>query len=416
MSGIEVYVDLCQESVFAGMLYMHLRGGREGSSFRYDPAYIAHSYAYALEPAMPLSQGEFGFPNGLPRSFRDASPDRWGRQLINKGLRQQWRESGIAGRTITEVDYLLGTSDITRQGALRFRRTGESTFLATGTRVPKLITLPELLAASNKLLAQDWNHDSSDYSVIKILLEAGTGSLGGARPKSSVIEQDRQGSDALYLAKFPHPSDEWDVMRWEKIALDLAECAGITVPQSRLLDINGANVLVLKRFDRTDVGERIGYMSAMTLMDQEDGQAGDYVEIAEALGQISIDTSSDLSELWRRIVFSLAINNTDDHLRNHAFLREGKGWRLSPAFDLNPNPEVYADRVTAIAGASSFEGGCESISEVREWFGLSQSQAKKIQHDVYVAIDQWKTIARTYGATKSEITLFSPVFSRFQHS
>jgi HipA-like C-terminal domain/Sigma-70, region 4 len=201
--------------------------------------------------------------------------------------------------------------------------------------VPKIVNLPEVLNASDRVARGD-TIDLADLSAIRILLDAGTGTLGGARPKASVVGDD----GVLQIAKFPHPDDDWEVMAWEKTALDLAERAGIEVPRRTIAHINGRAVLLLDRFDRSG-GQRVGYMSAMTLVQGRDGGgsgARDYLELAAELADVSAATDADLSALWRRIAFSVAIHNTDDHFRNHGFLRQGSGWRLSPVFDVNPNP------------------------------------------------------------------------------
>jgi len=414
MNNFEAHIDLGDgQTRYAGTAYTYARQGRAGTTFQYDASYISDSAAYALEPAMPLTSGAFAISQGLPRSFRDASPDRWGRRLIEKGLRRKWRKSSTPARAITEADYLLGTSDLTRQGALRFRQVGARDFEAIGAEVPKMLTLPKLLAASNKLCAED-SDSSDDFAAVKILLDAGTGSLGGARPKSSVVDEDEAGHTTLYLAKFPHPGDSWDVMRWEKIAFDLAARAGISIPENRLLQIDNASVLIARRFDRTNTGKRIGYLSAMTLLESEEGQMRDYLDIADALSGVSATASRDLAELWRRMLFSLAINNTDDHLRNHAVLRSGRAWQLSPMFDVNPDPFLQAQRATSIGGALTFEEGWAAVFDTREWYGLSEGEAAAIKARVMDALRQWSQIAKEHGAPKEELRLFAPVFERAQ--
>ena len=408
---VDVYLDLKGQTVPAGTMFSHVRRGRESTTFRYASEYIASLDTYNFEPAMPLGAGEYAFPQGLPHSFRDASPDRWGRALIEKGLRQQWAKDGQSSRTVTEVDYLLNTSDFTRQGALRFKRPGSDVFESDGKQIPKLIALPKLLAATRKFCADD-TKDLDSLAAIKLLLDAGTASLGGARPKSSVIGETPDCIEVLHIAKFPHPADQWNIMRWEKIALDLAECAGMHVPENRLVQVDRASVLLLRRFDRDDGGRRIGFMSAMTLLEKVDGESGDYLDLADALSEVSISASSDLAELWRRILFSLAINNTDDHLRNHALLRLGNAWALSPIFDVNPNPDLGSSRVTAINGEATFERAWKAALEVRELFGVSADEATKIMTRLLDTLLQWRTIAQSSGATESELRLFAPIFER----
>ena len=414
MTAVSVYLDVANTPQQVGTLYSHLRKGRQGTSFRYEPEYLSLPTSFALEPAMSLSAGDYAYAHGLPHSFRDASPDRWGRLLIQKALRAQWTSQNQALRTLTELDYLLGTSDLTRQGALRFKRLDDTEFQAQGSHVPKVIALPQLLNAAHRFCKQGVydSDDSHDFEAIKTLLDAGTGSLGGARPKSVVIDKLTDGSQILYLAKFPHHSDEWDVMLWEKVCLDIAEIAGIEVPKSKLVSVEGNNVLLLQRFDRRLDGSRIAYMSAMTLLEKGDGDASDYLEIADALSGVSEQTSLDLKQLWCRIMLSLAINNTDDHLRNHGLLRGKNGWQLSPVFDINPEPRLEASRVTSINAALDFDLGYEAIKDSAEWFGLSQTSAKEHEAHIVKAVRQWKGIAKRYGAKADEVRLFAPVFER----
>lgn len=414
MSNVEVHVEINSSTIHAGTLYSFVRRTREGTTFHYDLNYLSNTTSYSFEPAMPLAAGEFSVPHGLPLSFRDASPDRWGRMLIDKGLKLTRSKNHEPTRTTTEIDYLLGTSDITRQGALRFKEEGGEEFEASHTKVPKLISLPQLLMASNQLCNEAQGASTNEYAAVKLLLDAGTGSLGGARPKSSVIDRTQDGSTVLYLAKFPHPADEWDVMRWEKITLDLAAASNITTPLNRLVQVDGSNILLLKRFDRNSLGARIGYMSAMTLLESEEGQARDYLDIADSLSQISESASQDLRELWLRILFSFCINNTDDHLRNHGLLRSKQAWKLSPVFDINPNPDLNSQHATSINGETSSEQGLQALQESQEFFGISASDASDLKSTVKKAFSKWQTIARAHGATKEEMTLFAPLFENAQ--
>jgi len=410
MNDIEVYVELKGKPILAGILFTHGEGRRELSFFNYDQNYLATPGAYALEPAMPLKLGNYSFSEGLPKSFLDASPDNWGRALIERGLQKDWVLSGTPSNHITEMDYLMETSDMTRQGALRFKFGNEEDFEASGTDVPKLLTLPALLDAAQKICSEEGV--ANDYQAVRTLLDAGSGSLGGARPKSSVIEVDAQGREILYLAKFPHPKDSYDVMRWEKIALELASLAGIETPDNRLICIDGANVLLLRRFDRTDEGYRIGYMSALTLLQTDMRRASDYLQIADELTEISGGVSDDLAQLWRRIVFSYAINNTDDHLRNHGLLRHKNSWRLSPAFDINADMALEKSHVTAIGGADTYTDAWAMIHQSYDRFRLKEKDATKIMAEVGSAFSQWRATAHKYDATDDELRRFAPIFER----
>jgi serine/threonine-protein kinase HipA len=397
---IEVAIDLRGRTIEAGTARIERRRATITTAFTYSPGYLADPDAYPIDPALPFdSKG--GVVSGLPGAFADCAPDRWGRRLIAKRIRAAERGTP---RSIGEVDYLLGVSDVTRQGALRFRRTGSTAFENVEVGVPKQVRLPELLNAADQV-ARDDADDATRLSAIKVLLNAGTGTLGGARPKASVIGDD----GLLYIAKFPHPHDEWDVMTWEKTALDLAERAGIDVPHRVLATVSGRSVLLLERFDRRG-GERVGYMSAMTLVQGDDGGAYDYIDLGGELADVSASADDDLEETWRRMAFSVAIHNTDDHLRNHGFLRDEGGWRLSPIFDVNPNPDITEERATAIAGATAAADEVDALLLVAPDFGLSESRAHEVLAEVAGATSVWRDVAGANGVNSSEVRRFEAAF------
>ena len=396
MSRVLAYVEIDGRTRLAGDTYFNFRRGRLTATFSYDRDYVASPGAYAIDPALGLTTGSWPLPDGLPGAFSDAAPDRWGRNLIARRLRG---EAGTAGRpapTLDDRDYLLGVSDETRQGALRFKTDATDEFQHPAPDVPKLIALPSLLHAADAV-----SRDESDnLEAIKVLLDAGTGSLGGARPKASVRDGDR-----LMIAKFPHHADGWSVIAWEKTALDLAEAAGISVPKRQLVGVEGSPVLLLDRFDR-DGTDRVGYISAMTLLEAVDGQSRDYTEIAEVIPESSSAAVDDLRQLWRRIAFSVAIHNTDDHLRNHGLLRRNSGWRLAPGFDINPNPDLSVQRVTSIGGAINPAEEVNALLVYAESFGLTDSQARAVLREVGEAAGSWKSVARGNGIVPAEITRF----------
>lgn len=394
---VEVAVDLGGRTVVAGTARFDRRRNKTTTSFAYDSAYIADPEAYPIDPALSFDSRS-GVVSGLPGAFADCAPDRWGRMLISKRIRAS--ETGTT-RSIGELDYLLGVSDTTRQGALRFRRAGNTVFENAEADVPKHIKLPELLHASDQV-ARD---GSEDLSAIKLLLNAGTGSLGGARPKASIIGED----GLLYIAKFPRHTDDWDVMAWEKTALDLADRAGIAVPKSLMVRVSGRSVLLLERFDRRD-GLRVGYMSAMTLIEGTDGGGYDYLDVAAGLVDVSGSADEDLSQMWRRMAFSVAIHNTDDHMRNHGLLHEREGWRLSPVFDVNPNPDDAEDRATAISGETSRQGEVQALMLTAAEFGLSDEQARRILSEIERATASWRDVAAINGIPAGEIKRFNGAF------
>lgn len=298
----------------------------------------------------------------------------------------------------------MGVSDYTRQGNLRFKATAGGSFLDPEQAVPKLIALPRLLASADRVTAAG----DDDYSEVKTLLDAGSGSLGGARPKASVEGDDGN----LLIAKFPHRDDAWDVMAWEKTALDLADAAGIATPRRRLSKVGNRSVLLLERFDRRVVPgaprpERIGYVSAMTLLEAKDGDERDYLDIVESVEDHGSRVRLDLTELFRRVVFNVAIHNTDDHLRNHGFLRSRGGWALSPVFDVNPNPDLGEQRVTAIVGAGGVDEEAPALLALADECRLDDEHALAVVEEVCSAVAGWRTVSARNGIPDSEQRLFS---------
>jgi serine/threonine-protein kinase HipA len=402
VSRILTYLELEGRPRPIGEAYFNFRRGRLTSTFSYDRSYISLQGAYPIDPALGLSAGHWSSPQGLPGAFSDAAPDRWGRNLIARRLRARAALEGRPPPALDDRDYLLGVSDETRQGALRFKTDPEGDFQDPAADVPKLIALPALLHAANSVSRDE----PENMEAIKTLLDAGTGSLGGARPKASVRDGDR-----LLIAKFPHPTDEWSVIAWEKTALDLAEAAGISVPNRRLVRVEGSPVLLLDRFDR-EGAHRIGYLSGVTLLEAQDGQPRDYTEVAEVIPEYSAATTDDLRQLWRRIAFSIAVHNTDDHLRNHGFLRRRAGWRLAPVFDVNPNPDLSAQRVTSIGGAADPADEVNALLVYSENFGLTDGQARTVLAEVVDAASGWEAVARRNGIAEAEIARFQPTLLR----
>jgi serine/threonine-protein kinase HipA len=401
LTELIVHVDIDGRPVRAGVAYFTLGRKNISTTFIYDSDYLSNPTAVDLEPGLPRQSGQ-QFVNKMPGSFQDCSPDRWGRNLINKGRQAEERAAGSRRLpALTDIDYLVGVTDANRQGDLRFKHVDGRDFLDPGHQVPKLISLPELLNSADKVA-----QDGDDMAAVKALLAAGSGSLGGARPKASV-----QGDDgALLIAKFPHRDDEWDVMAWEKWALDIAEASGIQTPARRLTDVGPRKVLLLERFDRRADASRVGYISAMTLLNRQDGDEGDYLDIADVIPEVGANVSRDLRELYRRIVFNVAIHDTDDHLRNHGFLRAPGGWRLSPIFDVNPNRELGQGRVTSIGGATDVDDEPVAIWDVAGEFRLQVSEAREIVRDVVGAMEGWRDAANRNRIAPREQDRFGEVF------
>ena len=388
-----------------GVLHPHRRRDTESASFAYDTDYLATPGSYALDPALPLRSGSQHTPvnQALFGAFRDCAPDRWGRTLLKRREHALAKVEHRTARSLSEVDYTLGVRDHLRQGALRFSQDGGRTYEASDdVGVPGLTDLPELLA-----LAARAENDTADLDDLHRLIRVGS-SLGGARPKAHVRAEDGR----LAIAKFPSAShDTWDVMAWEKVALDLAEAASIDVPRSQLLDLAGRSVLVLDRFDRTSDGSRIGYVSAMTMLEATDGDQRSYLEIAETIEETSAEASVELEQLWRRIVFSVLISNTDDHLRNHGFLHQhGDVWRLSPAFDLNPNPAPGPKYLSTSIGAGDDSARVEAALAVADYFRLTSEAAQRILDEVTGVVRGWRSVAASHGLGDRDQAGMAPAF------
>ena len=402
---IDVFLDANDTPIQVGAAFVSFRRGTISTNFNYDRSYLSRDDAWEISPDLSLVSRS-SVVQGLPGAIADTAPDRWGRNLISQRLRARAKEEGRSNPGVTDVDYLLEVSDHTRQGALRYT-VGGSDFLAASRDVPKLLELPDLLTAAEIVSRDEVGGDT--MAAVKLLLDAGTGTLGGARPKASVRDAGR-----LLIAKFPHHGDRWDVMAWEMTSLDLAEECGIQTPKRQLVEVSGRSVLLLERFDRVN-NRRIPFISAMTLVQGRDGETRDYLEIAESLTDSGSNVEKDLIELWRRIAFSIAINNTDDHLRNHGFLRRGSGWTLAPVFDVNPNPDEEASRSTTINFESDPSEALRALFASSSTFGLSNNLASEIWREVRDGVKGWKVAAKKNKIGESEIRRFESAFdvSRF---
>jgi serine/threonine-protein kinase HipA len=398
-----VYVDLEGRPHLVGRLWARVRKGRESATFEYDAAWLMHPVRFALEPALVLSHGPYHTAVGrrIFGAIGDSAPDRWGRTLIQREERRRAREEKRTPRTLGEVDYLLGVSDIARQGALRFAENEGGPFLAASVQIPPLVKLSELLNAALRLTA-----DSGSDEDLKVLLAPGS-SLGGARPKASVM--DREGH--LAIAKFPQQGDLVRVTLWEAVALTLSDRAGIRTPKWRVEDVGGRAVLLLRRFDR-EHEQRIPFLSAMSLLDAADHESRSYLEIADGLRRYGARPVEDCAHLWRRIVLNVLISNTDDHLRNHGFLYEhARGWRLAPAYDLNPMPVDIKPRIltTAIDEADP-SASLELALGVATHFGLKPRDARMIVRQVGAAVTHWREVATSLGLSSDEIERMASAF------
>ena len=402
---VYVYVDIAGTLHLTGRLWAHVRKGWQSATFEYHPGWIENVDRFSLEPALTVGPGPFHTPSGKPLfgTIGDSAPDRWGRVLMRRAERRRAERAGETPRTLLENDYLLMVDDEARQGALRFARQEGGPFLAEYefARIPPLIDLPQLLSAAENVVG-----DTDSDEDLRLLMAPGS-SLGGTRPKASV--RDRDGH--LAIAKFPHKDDEIYTVLWEAVALRLAAKAGIPVSVWRIEHVLNKPVLLLRRFDRVQ-GQRIPFLSAMSMLGASDNESRSYLEFVDALRRYGASPKQDMHELWRRIVFNILISNTDDHLRNHAFLYTGPdGWRLAPAYDLNPVPTDIKPRV--LTTAIDFDDGSASLDlamSVVGYFELAEDKAHAIAAEVGKAVTTWREESAKLGLTKAEIDRMASAF------
>lgn len=402
---IEVHIDWAGEMRPVGRLWARARGPRQTSSFAYDPAWLAAPGAFALEPNLPLVRGDAHWDGGLFNAFSDPAPDRWGRSLMGRRERATAKAEGRAPRTLLDADFLMLVEDQTRLGALRFRDMGGDAFQAADAQpVPPLVALPRLLGAARRIIDDEETEDD-----LRLLLAPGS-SLGGARPKASVLDGEGQ----LLMAKFPSQNDDWPIPTWEAVAMTLADRAGVVVPPFRLHHVARRPVFMMARFDRTADGRRRPFCSALTALGAADGETRSYLELVDVLRQDGADAPGDAAQLWRRMVFNILVSNTDDHLRNHGFLREPGGWRLSPAFDLNPMPTDVKRRIHAMAlNEADQDASLDTALSVASHFRLDKAEAAAIAKDVGAAVSGWREVAATHGLRPNQIDRMA---SAFEHA
>lgn len=393
-----VYINLDCVDYFVGTLGSHFSRGKETSDFEYSNEWLNYKNSFSLEPGLFFGKGKQVNTRQLPLfgSLGDSAPDTWGRILMRIYENQLAKKENRSPRTLNEIDYLLFVNDMIRQGALRFKTENSNEFQYPSNikAIPPLIDLTKLLAASEKII-----ESSEKESDIELLLAPGS-SLGGARPKASVL--DKNGN--LCIAKFPKKDDFTNNVLWEGVALTLAKQCELNVQEWSIQKAGKKNVMLLKRFDRKG-NVRIPFLSAMSMLNaiDNDTQIHSYLDIADAIRQYGANAKEDLLELWKRIVFSILISNTDDHLRNHGFLYIGAcGWKLSPLYDVNPSPDNKNVLSTYITQTDNTQD-IELALSVSEYFDLNMTEARQIINNFRSVIKNWRNTAKQLGLNSSEI-------------
>ena len=403
------------EPVLMGVLKAEFTRGKEIFSFSYSKNWLKSRYSQILDPELQFYSGSqyskdekqnFGV-------FLDSSPDRWGRTLMKRREAAMARSEKRPEKTLRESDYLLGLFDGHRMGAIRFKEDPDGPFLNDNETLasPPWTSIRELEQISLRLEDDNAIDDPEYLKWLNILINPGS-SLGGARPKASVVDDKKN----LWIAKFPSKSDNKDIGGWEMVTNELARKAGLNVAISKIQKFSGKYYTFLtKRFDRTITGERIHYSSAMNMLGYVDGnnfQDGvSYLEIVDFLTRNGANIESDLRELWQRIIFNIFVSNTDDHLRNHGFILTEKGWILSPAFDINPNEDGAGLSLNVSLDDNSLD--LDLTLEVADYFRLTNEDALKIMENIKKYIRNWRSVANKYQLPKSEQDLMAKVFERF---
>lgn len=404
---IWVYADWKPMEVpqLIGILVVQRVRGKEIFSFEYNETWLTASQAKLyLDPNLGLYKGKQYLPEGKNNFgiFLDSAPDRWGRLLMRRREAWQAKLEGREERTLFESDYLLGVFDGHRMGGLRFKLEQDGAFLNNHKKMatPPWTSLRELEYASLQLEKEDAINDPEYTKWLSMLIDPGS-SLGGARPKASVI--DEKGN--LWIAKFPSSKDDKNTGAWEMVLHELAKVCGIHVPDARLLQFSGKHHTFLsKRFDRIK-DKRIHFASAITLVGYQDGadfhDGLSYLDIVAFIIQQGALVKADLEQLWRRVVFNILVSNTDDHLRNHGFILTNNGWHLSPAYDMNPNE--MGSGLTLNISENSNEQDISLALETAKHYKLKKDEAIKILNDMQLEIAKWRTVAKKLGLSSGEI-------------
>lgn len=408
---IFVYDDFSTDQpILMGSLYVNVIKGGETYSFEYDKDWLKKTgLALTLDPEiMPYSGRQYPTGKNIFGLFADASPDRWGRVLMNKRERILAEKEGRKPSKLYDSDYLLGVYDETRMGGIRFKANLEGPFLSDDkeTAAPPWATLRTLEEAS-----RNFENDETGLTErwLNQLIKPGS-SLGGARPKATVVDT----KDQLWIAKFPSKNDENDTGAWEMVAHDLAALCGLNVPEAKLEKFSPlGSTFLIKRFDRLG-SKRVHFASAMTLLWKTDGASAadgsSYLDIAAFIKSYGAQPKMDLIELWRRIVFNMAVTNTDDHLRNHAFVLTDKGWILSPVYDVNPVP--YGDELSLNVDEEDNSISIDLAVQTAVRFGISKSDAEAEAEDILKIVrDNWEKTAAEYGLTRRQVEEMRPAFS-----
>lgn len=407
----DIYIYFDDENtaklVMVGVLSAQQVRGREVFSFEFVDEWLSNSHCHLLDPDLQLYKGKQYLQENKSNFglFLDSSPDRWGRVLLDRREGYRAKNENRQRVNLQESDYLLGVFDESRMGALRMKLSPDGSFLDNDPSysTPPFTSLREL---ENAVWNLEQDNDADISRWLQMLLAPGS-SLGGARPKANV--KDTEGN--LWIAKFPSRHDKKDVGAWEALTMSLAKQCGIKVAPFEAKNLaNRHSTFLTKRFDRTGNGKRIHFTSAMTMLGYTDGDTAgcSYLELFEWIGANCVDVEENLAELWRRIVFNIAVSNCDDHLRNHGFLLTKKGWTLSPAYDLNP--QEYGVGLSLNINGSDNALDYSLALEVAKYAGISDSKAESIINHTKEVVSGWRGLANLYHISRDEQEMIAKAF------
>lgn len=416
MKSIEVWADFyyLKAPQKVGTLTASPSRGREVFAFEYEKSWLTGPCKFQVDPELLLFEGKFHPNVGAENfgAFLDSSPDRWGRTLMLRREAQRAKLEKRKANPLLPSDYLLGVFDKNRMGGLRFKVDGVFKDDDRNYAAPPLTTLRELETASLKLEEEGIENDPKFSEYLKLLFAPGS-SLGGARPKASVL--DPEGN--LWIAKFPSKEDAKDVGAWEAVVYELAVKCGLNVPMAKAERFaNKHHTFLVKRFDRLAGEKRVHFSSAMTLLQHKDGDnfesGATYLEFVDFIisNGAPSKVNRDLEELWRRIAFSVAVSNSDDHLRNHGFLLSEEGWELSPAYDINPNEMASGLSLNISDGSNALD--FDVVKSVAKEFRVNPNRADQIIEKIIIEVSHWNRIAESYGIPRSERQRMEKAFTQ----
>lgn len=418
MKKLFVYADFnwLPKPQLLGELSFDVIRGNETYGFAYDKQWLAKfGNIFLSEDLQPYAGIQYTRPKqDIFACFSDTLPDRWGRILLKRREQIAAAEEKRAVNHLNSFDYLMGIEDAARMGGFRFKQDPEREFINCGIKfkVPPFTDIKELVYAAHKIENSEDKQQLPDPKWLDKLLKPGT-SLGGARPKASVLDENGY----LTVAKFPSCKDDYDIALWEHLCHVLGKKAGLNVAETRTLQVQqGTNyhILLSKRFDRTNDGKRIHFASALTLLGLTDGDNAStghgYLDIVDFIVQHGCDVEQNLEELYRRVAFYIAVGNSDDHFRNHGFLLTPQGWQLSLAYDINPTLSEYQ---SLLINNATEEANLDILQQAADDYLLTPDKAQQIIAQVKTAVQSWRAEARKLGISQREINIFAPRFDKW---